>query len=135
MLCSSTPASTDLQVSFLAGEADSAGAGLGWRVAGGCYCDMVHLSGDLMMEGQWSLCEEEAPRSCSDLKCTELDLVFFSFCFIIIVFFVDMVGYIFSLPSLMCYISIAAFPSFYNHILVFLQSDRAVLSTNLGSLD
>lgn len=80
MLCSSTPASTDLQGSFLAGEAGSVGEGLGWRVAGGCYCDMVHLSGDLMMEGQWSLCEEEAPHSHLDLKCTELHFVFFIMC-------------------------------------------------------
>lgn len=70
---------TDLQESFLAGEAGSVGAGPEWRVAGGCYCDMVHLSGDLMMEGQWSLCKEEAPRSHSDLKYTGLQFVLFRF--------------------------------------------------------
>lgn len=124
---SSTAASTDLQGNFLAGEAGSVGAGLEWRAAGGCYCDIVHLSGDLMTAGPWSPCGEEAPRSRSDLKCTGF------YIYIFVKF--QLVCYIFSLRFLMCYISVAIFLSFYNHILVFLQSDRAVLSTNLGSLD
>lgn len=65
--------SADLQGSSLAGEAGSAEAELGLRAAEDCCCGMVPLSGDLLTAGWWSLCEEEAPHSHSDLKYTEFD--------------------------------------------------------------
>lgn len=44
---------TDLRGSFLAAEAGSVEAELGWTAAGGCGCDMGDLSGDLSMQCQW----------------------------------------------------------------------------------
>lgn len=58
----------DLQGSFLTGVAGSVGAVPEWRGAGGCCCDMVPLSGDLLTQCQLSLYEEEAPHSHSDLE-------------------------------------------------------------------
>lgn len=69
--------STDLQGSFLAGQAGSDGAGLGWRAVGGCCCDMVPLFGDLLTEGQWSLCEGGAPHSHSGLEYIDFVLCYF----------------------------------------------------------
>lgn len=59
---------TDLQGSFLTGVAGSVGAVPEWRGAGGCCCDIVPLSGDLLTQCQLSLYEEEAPHSHSDLE-------------------------------------------------------------------
>lgn len=59
---------TDLQGSFLTGVAGSVGAMPEWRGAGGCCCDIVPLSGDLLTQCQLSLYEEEAPHSHSDLE-------------------------------------------------------------------
>lgn len=59
---------TDLQGSFLTGVAGSVGAVPEWRGAGGCCCDIVPLSGDLLTKCQLPLYEEEAPHSHSDLE-------------------------------------------------------------------